>query len=222
MTLAVCDLLFTHKIKPRWINVVLFLLCFAYVANVTVYSATKIDLSEGYTPIQPIKFSHKVHVKENDIKCAFCHNSPEFSKVSGIPSVDACMICHKKVNSGTNSGKFEINKLKKAYKEKTPIKWVRIHSLPDHVFFSHAQHVTTAKQDCKTCHGNVEEMDLMTQFSSLSMGWCVNCHKKTEVNFKENKFYGNFTELHKALKSGKIKKVTADQIGANDCQKCHY
>ena len=222
MTLTVSDLLFTHKIKPRWINVVLFILSFAYVANATVYSARKVDLSQGYTPLQPIKFSHKLHVKQNDIKCVFCHNSPEFSKVSGIPSVDACMICHKKVNSGTNSGKFEINKLKKAYKEKTPIKWVRIHSLPDHVFFSHAQHVTIAKQDCKTCHGDVEEMDLVTQVSSLSMGWCVNCHKKTEVNFKENKFYGNFTEIHEALKKGKIKKVTADQIGANDCQKCHY
>jgi len=222
MTLAVSDLLFTHKIKPRWINVVLFLLSFAYVANATVNSATEIDLSEGYTPLQPIKFSHKVHVKQNDIKCIFCHNSPEFSKVSGIPSLNACMICHKKVNSGTNSGKFEINKLKKAYKEKTPIKWVRVHSLPDHVFFSHAQHVTIAKQDCKTCHGDVKEMDLVTQVSPLSMGWCINCHKNTEVNFKKNKFYRNFTELHDALKSGKIKKVTADQIGANDCQKCHY
>jgi len=222
LTVALFDLLFTHIVKRRWINVVVIIITFAFVSDVVVASATNVGVSQGYTPLQPIKFSHKIHVKQNEIKCVFCHNSPEFSKVSGIPSADVCMICHKKVSKGTNSGKFEINKIKRALKEKKPIKWVKVHSLPDYVFFSHAQHVSVAKKDCRTCHGDVENMDVTIQEAPLTMGWCVNCHKKTEVNFKNNKFYSNFKELHLELKLGKIKKVTADKIGANDCQKCHY
>ncbi len=109
-----------------------------------------------------------------------------------------------------------------AYESGTPIEWIRIHNLQDHAFFSHAQHVTVAGLECATCHGPIEEMDRVRQVSDLSMGWCINCHRETEVQFFDNAFYAQYEELQKQLKSGEIEKVTADLIGGTECSKCHY
>jgi hypothetical protein len=109
-----------------------------------------------------------------------------------------------------------------ANETKKPVAWIRLHNLPDHVFFSHAQHVSIAKVDCKQCHGAVAEMDIMKQTSDLSMGWCINCHRQTKVNFKDNHYYDNYMKLHDDVKAGKIDTVRAVNIGANDCMRCHY
>lgn len=103
-----------------------------------------------------------------------------------------------------------------------PVEWVRIHNLPDHVYFNHSQHVTVAGLECQTCHGPIQEMEVVQQFAPLSMGWCINCHRTNEVNFAGNKFYDDYQQLHESLKSGKIDKVTVETIGGTDCQKCHY
>jgi NAD-dependent SIR2 family protein deacetylase len=132
------------------------------------------------------------------------------------------MNCHVLVREGTHSGKFEIAKIIDAYETKKPVTWVRLHNLPDHVFFSHAQHVSIAKVDCQKCHGQVQNMDIMRQHSDLSMGWCINCHRETKVNFKDNAYYDNYKNLHDQLKSGKLDTVRAVNIGANDCMRCHY
>jgi hypothetical protein len=104
----------------------------------------------------------------------------------------------------------------------TPIKWVKIHNLPDHVYFNHAQHVAVGKVQCQQCHGNIEEMDEVFQFAPLSMGWCINCHRQTEVQFTNNNYYSIFTRYHEELKSGKRTKVTEAELGGLECQKCHY
>jgi len=103
-----------------------------------------------------------------------------------------------------------------------PIEWIRVHNLPDHVYFSHAQHVKVGKLECQQCHGPVEEMDLVEQHSPLSMGWCINCHKETEVQFKDNEYYESYMKYHEELASGKKEKVTVEDIGGLECQKCHY
>lgn len=103
-----------------------------------------------------------------------------------------------------------------------PINWVRIHSLPDHVYFNHSQHVTAGQLECQTCHGPVEEMEVLEQHSPLSMGWCVNCHRETEVKFADNEYYKNYELYHKELTEGTRKKVTVEDIGGLECQKCHY
>ena len=103
-----------------------------------------------------------------------------------------------------------------------PIEWVRIHNLPDHAYFNHAQHVTVGKVECQTCHGAVEKMEVVAQYSPLSMGWCVNCHRQTEVQFASNDYYRAYEKLHKELASGKKDKVTVEDIGGLECQKCHY
>jgi len=221
-TLSLLNIYFRKIIKNRLINFGIFLIASAFIIRTLFITASNVGLSQNYAPDQPIKFSHKIHVKENKIKCIFCHNSPEYSRESGIPSTNVCMICHNKIKSGTKTGRFEINKIIKSYKENKPIEWIKIHNLPDHVFFSHAIHVSVGKIECKKCHGPIEEMNVTKQFSSLSMGWCVQCHRETEVQFAENKYYSRHNELIEDIKSGKIDKVTADKIGANDCQKCHY
>lgn len=222
MVMSLFDLIFTKVIKLKWINIAVFFIAIIFIGNTIMVSAKNIGLSQNYAPDQPIKFSHKIHVKDNRIECIFCHNSPEFSRESGIPTTNICMICHNKINTGQMSGEFEINKIKDSFKDKKPIEWIKIHNLPDHVFFSHAQHVTVGRIDCQTCHGNVEEMDITYQYSTLSMGWCIECHRESEVQFEENNYYSNHKELHRDLRTGKIKNVTPDNIGANDCQKCHY
>ncbi len=105
---------------------------------------------------------------------------------------------------------------------KGPIEWVRIHNLPDHVYFNHAQHVTVGKVECQTCHGQVEEMEVVQQMAPLSMGWCINCHRQTDVKFKDNAYYSAYEDYHKELKSGDRSNVKVADIGGLECQKCHY
>jgi hypothetical protein len=109
-----------------------------------------------------------------------------------------------------------------------PVEWIKIHNLPDHVYFNHAQHVNAGKVACQSCHGNIQEMDKVYQASELSMGWCINCHRETKVDFfnakdsSGNKFYSIYEKFHNDLKSGKMDSVTVERIGGLECQKCHY
>lgn len=103
-----------------------------------------------------------------------------------------------------------------------PIEWTRIHMVPDHVYFNHAQHVSIGKIACQQCHGKVEEMDVLYQYAPLSMGWCINCHRETEVAFTSNEYYQTYEAYHNAIKAGQKAKVTVEDIGGLECQKCHY
>jgi hypothetical protein len=103
-----------------------------------------------------------------------------------------------------------------------PIEWVRIHNLPDHVYFNHAQHVSVGEVECQQCHGKVEEMEVVGQYAPLSMGWCINCHRETEVKFADNEYYASYAKYHEELARGDRDKVTVEDIGGLECQKCHY
>lgn len=216
------DLIFTKKIKYRIVHVILILAAIGYQMDEIVTEAKAIGRSENYEPDQPIKFSHKIHAGENNIDCQYCHHIAEDSKSAGIPSNSVCMNCHFVIREGSNSGAFEINKIWKAEETGMPVEWIRIHLLPDHAYFNHSQHVNVAKLDCQECHGPVEEMDRVYQHSDLSMGWCINCHRDTEVQFEANQFYKKYDKLLQELHEGKIDRVTAEKIGGTDCSKCHY
>ena len=222
ITWALLELIFFRKMKYRFIPVLIFVAAFGYQVKMMVEEGIKLGRSQGYAPDQPIKFSHKVHAGDNGIDCMYCHHTAEHSKSAGIPSMDLCLNCHVLIREGSNSGKFEIAKVIDAVENKKPVEWVRLHNLPDHVFFSHAIHVGVGKLDCNECHGPVEEMDLMRQHSDLSMGWCVNCHRDTDVQFTENDYYETFVKLHEELDAGDLKSIKAEDIGANDCMRCHY
>ena len=109
-----------------------------------------------------------------------------------------------------------------------PIEWIKVHNLPDHVYFNHSQHIKVGKQQCQTCHGNIQEMPEVYQFAELSMGWCINCHRETKVDFYNkkdnsgNRFYSIYEKFHNDIKNGKLDSVTVEKIGGTECQKCHY
>ena len=219
---ALLELIFFRKIKYRIIPVIILLGAFGFQLKMMVEEGIKLGRSQDYAPDQPIKFSHKVHAGENGIDCMYCHHTADQSKSAGIPAMNLCMNCHVLIREGTNSGKFEISKIIDANENKKPVEWVRLHNLPDHVFFSHAIHVGVAKLDCQKCHGPVEEMDVMRQHADLSMGWCVNCHRDTEVQFTENGYYETFVKMHEELGVEDLKNIKAADLGANDCMRCHY
>jgi len=195
-------------------SVVFFLLSSAYFAYGWMM---QIGIDQGYMPVQPIHYSHKIHSGDNQIDCQYCHSSARKSKHSGIPSLNVCMNCHENIaeyNGEEDLEKgytkdFYTNEIKKLYKavgwdeqsrtytgETEPVKWVRIHNLPDFVYFNHSQHVNVAGIDCKECHGPIEEMEIVYQHSSLTMGWCINCHRESDIKVKDNEYY---TKIHKEL-----------------------
>jgi len=199
----------------------------------------QVGVDQGYQPVQPIHFSHKIHAGDNGIDCKYCHSSARVSKTSGIPSLNVCMNCHKSVYEYNGETTAEFDKafydgeIKKLYAaagwddadqqytgETQPVKWVRIHNLPDFAYFNHSQHVSVAGLECQTCHGPVEEMEIMYQYSPLTMGWCINCHRETNVKVQDNEYY---TKIHEQLsKKYGVDQLTAAQMGGLECGKCHY
>lgn len=219
---SLLELVVLRKIKYKAIPLVILIGVFGYQVFIVYEESVNLGRSIDYEPDQPIKFSHKIHAGQNKIDCKYCHFTAENSQSAGIPPADLCLNCHSLVREGTRSGRFEIAKVIEANEKKVPIEWIRIHDLPDHVFFSHAQHVNAGKLDCKECHGDVAQMDVVRQVEDLSMGWCLDCHRTTEVQFANNAFYESYEKLHEQIKSGKVNKVTVDMIGGTDCMKCHY
>jgi mono/diheme cytochrome c family protein len=221
-------------------------LLFIIGGYLTTKGAMGLGRSKNYQPVQPIYYSHKVHAGINQINCLYCHGGAQEGKHSNIPSVNVCMNCHLAINEYKgekiyNEEGIEVNgtaEIQKLYKyagfeygklwdatQAKPIEWTRIHNLPDHVYFNHAQHVKAGKVQCQTCHGDITKMDEVKQFADLSMGWCINCHRETKVQFKDNGFYSIYEKYHQDLKSGKIdstKGITVESIGGTECQKCHY
>ena len=217
-----------------------------------VNGAVLMGRQQNYMPKQPIFYSHTVHAGINQINCLYCHAGAEKSRHAMVPSPNVCMNCHKQINEYTGAethslkdyegneinGTAEIQKLytytgynleKKDYNYDAagniitkPIEWVKVHNLPDHVYFNHSQHVKVGKIQCQQCHGNIEKMDEVFQASSLSMGWCINCHRQTQVKFTENNYYSIFEKYHAELKEGKRTGVTVEDLGGIECQKCHY
>ena len=174
-----------------------------------------VGIQQNYMPTQPIAFSHKIHAGQYEIDCNYCHTGVNISKSANIPSVNICMNCHGVINTD----KPEIQKILTAYEEKRPIEWVRVHNLPDLSYFNHSQHVAVGGLECSTCHGPIEEMEVVYQYAELTMGWCINCHRETDVNAKGNKYYDNLVELHK---SSSKKPLKVEDIGGLECSKCHY
>jgi hypothetical protein len=222
MLAAIFDLFVTKLIKARFVNVIVILISFFIISEITYVEAKSLGRQPGYEPDQPILFSHKIHAGDNKIDCKYCHTSVTVSKHAGIPSVSICMNCHTAVRKGRNTGTAEIEKIYKAIETGKPVQWIKVHNLPDHTYFNHAQHVSAGKVQCEMCHGDVKTMDRIRQVQPLSMGWCIACHRITEVQFTQNGYYQKFVKLHDELTSGKRTRITVEDVGGTECSKCHY
>jgi cytochrome c553 len=219
---SITDLIIFRKLKHQWINYILLLAAGGFIVYTLAIEAIAIGRSQNYSPDQPIKFSHAVHAGQNQTDCIYCHSSAPYSKSAGIPPENVCMNCHLLVRNGTRSGAFEIAKIISSYESRKPIEWVKIHNLPDHVFFSHAQHVSAGGVNCSECHGEVQKMNVVVQVKDLSMGWCLDCHRTRKVDFSNNKFYSEYEALAEKVRNGTLDSVTVEMIGGRECMKCHY
>ena len=191
------------------------------------------NVHQGYQPEQPIHFPHDLHAGAMKIECQYCHSGAFKSKNASIPSLNVCMNCHKTIDRRKDQTEAspEIAKIYDAigWDPKTskydstkarPIQWVRVHNLPDFVYFNHSQHVKVQGLKCQTCHGPVETMKEVYQYSPLTMKWCIQCHKRTDVNTKGNAYYDRMEAVHDLIKAGKP--VTEAAMGGLECGKCHY
>ncbi len=198
----------------------------ALVVKLVLDGLYSIGVQQGYQPEQPIAFSHALHAGQYEIQCQYCHTGVMKGKSANIPSANICMNCHQQIAVESE----EIQKIYAAIdfdpdsqtygNNKQPIEWIRIHNLPDLAYFNHSQHVNVGGLECQTCHGPIQEMPVVYQYSKLTMGWCINCHRETEVNAKDNAYYDKLLELHDESASGEPMKV--EDIGGLECSKCHY
>ena len=238
--------------RNKTVIAIVAILVFIFAGYWMVNGAINLGRQQNYQPLQPIFYSHKVHAGINQINCLYCHAGAEKSRQAMIPSPNICMNCHKQINSYTGEaehplftaegkhidGTAQIQELykyagwnpeTKQYIRDTkgnimarPIAWTKIHNLPDHVYFNHSQHVKVGQIQCQRCHGPIQDMDEVYQFAPLSMGWCINCHRQTQVQFSNNNYYSIFEKYHQEIKDGKRAGVTVEDIGGTECQKCHY
>lgn len=185
------------------------------VIKTTLDGAFNVGVQQGYAPKQPIAFSHKLHAGQYEIDCNYCHTGVNKSRAATIPAANICMNCHGVIKRESP----EIQKIYAAIENDQPVEWVRVHNLPDLAYFNHSQHVNVGGLECETCHGDIKTMEVVEQRSSLTMGWCIDCHRTTDVNSKGNAYYDKLVQVHQEEGKGALK--VAD-IGGLECSKCHY
>ena len=213
------------------------------------FSISEVGVQKGYAPEQPIAFSHKLHAGDLQLNCRYCHSTVEESKSASIPALNTCMNCHKGVQLTEKYNGNVSPEIQKIYDaldydpeakpgeefgdNPKPIRWVRIHNLPDHAYFNHSQHVKVGKLECQTCHGPIERMEKVQQWNTLQMGWCIDCHRNAGIDAANNNYYA---ALHAKAASdlenngnnsqyfgpdGKVR-ITPAMNGGLECAKCHY
>lgn len=206
---------FSKIYKSKAVRTLVMLIFVVVLLDLGLDKVMGIGIQQGYAPKQPIAFSHKLHAGEHQIDCNYCHSTVYESKNASIPSANICMNCHSQIKKESP----EIQKIYRAIERNKPIEWVRIHNLPDLAYFNHAQHTQVGGVECQTCHGPIQEMDVVYQYSPLTMGWCIDCHRETPLNTEGNEYYDNLVKLHDASSKGAF---TVASNGGTECSKCHY
>ncbi|MDF2159188.1 c-type cytochrome [Algoriphagus sp. CAU 1675] len=211
---------FGKILKSDGFVIIVTALVVALVAKTAIDGLYSVGVQQGYAPSQPIAYSHALHAGQLEIACQYCHTGVEIGKSANIPSANICMNCHMHVqNVGGKDGiSPEIQKIYDAVEQNKPIEWVRVHNLPDLAYFNHSQHVKVGGIECQTCHGPIQEMEVVSQHSSLTMGWCIDCHRQTEIAADGNAYYDKLVQLHSDSKDA----LKVKDIGGLECAKCHY
>ncbi|REG91088.1 quinol:cytochrome c oxidoreductase pentaheme cytochrome subunit [Algoriphagus antarcticus] len=206
--------------KSDMFVVIVTALVVALVAKTALDGLYSVGIQQGYAPEQPIAYSHALHAGTLEIECQYCHTGVEIGKSANIPSANICMNCHTHVQNvqGKEGVSPEIQKIYDAVDNNQPIEWVRVHNLPDLAYFNHSQHVVVGEVECQTCHGPIQEMEVVGQHSALTMGWCIDCHRQTEITTEGNAYYDKLVQLHTDSKDA----LKVKDIGGLECAKCHY
>lgn len=213
----------TNQIFPKWMNrlPLIILLTLGAVASCVIfiiwYWFSPKHLDVGYQPKQPIPFSHRLHVSEVGLDCRYCHGSVEEAPNANIPSSELCLNCHQHIKTESK----HIQKIQESYQTNTPIEWVRVHMLPDYVYFNHSRHINSGVS-CVNCHGRVDQMDTVHQVKSLSMAFCLECHRNPEEYLRPKDELLNFDwKSDNQLEQGAILRQLYDVNPREDCNTCH-
>ncbi|SFT65681.1 Cytochrome c2 [Algoriphagus locisalis] len=206
--------------KSDMFVVIVTALVIALVAKTALDGLYSVGVQQGYAPEQPIAYSHALHAGTLEIECQYCHTGVEIGRSANIPSANICMNCHTHVQNvqGAEGVSPEIQKIYDAVDNNQPIEWVRVHNLPDLAYFNHSQHVVVGEVECQTCHGPIQEMEVVGQHSALTMGWCIDCHRQTEIQTEGNAYYDKLVQIHTDSKDA----LKVKDIGGLECAKCHY
>lgn len=173
------------QIFPKWTNRAPLYVLAGLVITVTVigylvdYYASPLYTDVGYRPNQPVPYSHKVHAGDLGLDCRFCHTGAETSPVAGLPPTQTCMNCHNMIKADSEN----LALVQESFKSGYPLQWIRVHKSPDYVYFDHSAHIT-AGVGCASCHGQIDEMEIVSQEEPLSMGWCLTCHRNPEDHLR--------------------------------------
>ncbi|MCO5169109.1 MAG: cytochrome c family protein [Planctomycetes bacterium] len=216
-------------IFPRWVDPLVkvagaaAILGGAYVSMLVAYGASPKTLDVGYAPEQPVPYSHALHVGQLGLDCRYCHTSVERGPHANVPPTATCMNCHTKVL--TQSPQLE--PVRESAQTGKPIPWVRVHDLPNYVYFDHSAHVTRGI-GCVSCHGRVDTMDVVQQVATLSMAWCVDCHRHPERHLRPPEEATNMTWAPPGGSSVEAREAFGRQFRLDhkinpptDCSTCH-
>jgi hypothetical protein len=209
---------------PKWTNALRPALAVGvagglfYIVFVVAYGASPKTTDVGYAPLQPVEYQHSMHAGELGMDCRYCHNTVERTAHAAVPPTQTCMNCHKLIKAESN----KLLVVRESYATGMPIEWVRVHDLPDYVYFDHSAHLR-AGVGCVSCHGRVDKMDVVYQEKPLSMGWCLDCHRSPEQHLRPRESVTQMdwipTEDQRLL--GRRLRDLYDVNPKDDCSVCH-
>lgn len=216
-----------HYVFPEWTNAlvptagVLGVLAPLYAVLMVAYGFSPQTTDVGYQPIQPVPFSHALHAGELGMDCRYCHNTVEYAAKAAVPPTQTCMNCHTQIHK--DSPKLE--PLWESYETGRPVEWIRVHDLPDFVYFNHAAHVTRGVS-CVECHGRIDKMETVSQEKMLSMGWCLSCHRHPDQFVRDPSlvtelWWGVDRTEDERLAEGRHWRDVNHLNPSQDCSTCH-
>jgi menaquinone reductase, multiheme cytochrome c subunit len=216
----------TPFVFPRWANKtralagVLLGAAPLYLTGLVWYGASPKTTDVGYEPKQPVPYSHALHAGQLGLDCRYCHNTVEQAAHAAIPATQTCMNCHQTVHTKSE----KLAPVRASWETNDPVEWVKVHDLPDYVYFNHSAHVTRGV-GCVTCHGRVDQMDEVYQQEPLSMSWCLDCHRNPEKNLRPPEEVTNMTwappDGQDAIEYGKMLREKNHLNPSTDCSTCH-
>jgi len=218
------DKLGTNFQFPKWTNTIRPLATLAllggavYTVVLIAYALSPQTTNIGYAPEQPLPYSHAQHVSELGIDCIYCHNTVEIAAQASIPPTQTCMNCHASIHKDTET----LAAVRESYETGMSIPWVRVHDLPDFVFFNHSAHLS-AGVSCLSCHGRVDQMDVVSQTEPLSMSWCLDCHRDPDPHLRPKDKVTDlaWTPPGEARELGAALRAEHDIQPSTSCSVCH-
>ncbi len=214
----------SQTLFPKWMNTIRPLATVAilgglvYVVVLIAYATSPQTTNVGYAPAQPVPYSHALHVGELGLDCRYCHTGVESGAKATVPPTQTCMNCHATVKTESEL----LAPVFASYASGMPVQWVRVHDLPDFVYFDHSAHVRRGV-GCVSCHGRVDEMEVVRQVASLGMGWCLNCHRDPDAELRPRELVTamDWQAEGDPAESGSRLRLEYHIQPPTDCSTCH-